>query len=151
MPGARAGERGFTLIEMLLSVGLIALLAGLSTPIYETFNNRNDLDLNTQGVATMLRRAEIYARNMNGDSSWGVKVQNGSAVLFEGASYATRDTTQDETDSIPSTITVGGTVSEVVFAKFTATPNTSGTITLTHTANNEARTITLNTEGMVDY
>jgi prepilin-type N-terminal cleavage/methylation domain-containing protein len=144
-------ERGFTLLEMLLSVGLIAALAGMSLPIFASFNNRNDLDIETQSVAGMLRRAETYARTMNGDSSWGVKVQSGSAVLFKGATYATRDTTADETDAIPATVAVGGTATEVVFAKFTAAPNTSGTITLTHTAINDVRTITLNAKGMVDY
>jgi len=147
----RADQRGFTLIEMLLSVGLIAMLAGLSLPIYASFNSRDDLDLSTQELAGMLRRAETYACNVDGDNSWGVKVQSGSAVLFKGSSYATRDTTQDETDSIPATITIGGTVSEVVFSKLTAAPNTSGTITLTQPATNDVRTITLNAKGMVDY
>jgi prepilin-type N-terminal cleavage/methylation domain-containing protein len=148
---AYGNQRGFTLIEMLLSVGLIAALASLSLPIYASFNNRNDLDISTQTLAGMLRRAETYARNVQGDSSWGVKVQAGSAVLFEGDSYATRDSTADETDNIPTTITIGGTVSEVVFTKFTAAPSATGTITLTHTATNDVRTVTLNAKGMVDY
>ena len=147
----RAGEHGFTLIEVLLSVGLIAALAGLSLPIYASFANRNDLDVDTQSLAGMLRRAETYAQTMNGDSNWGVKVQSGSAVLFKGTSYATRDATSDETDAIPTNITIGGSVSEVVFDKFTAAPSTTGTITLTHTATNDVRTITLNAKGMVDY
>jgi prepilin-type N-terminal cleavage/methylation domain-containing protein len=146
-----ANERGFTLIEMLLSVGIIAMLAAMSLPIYASFASRNDLDLDTQGVVDMLRRAETYARTMNGDSNWGVKVQAGTVTLFKGTSYAARDSTADETDNIAGTITIGGTVSEVVFTKFTAIPNTTGTVTLTHTATNDVRTITLNAKGMVDY
>ena len=148
---SRAGERGFTLLEMLLTISIFTVLAGLSLPLYASFTNRNDLDLDTQQLAGMLRRAETYARTMNGDSAWGVKVQSGSAVLFKGDTYASRDTTADETDSVPSGISFGGTVGEVVFAKFTAAPTTSGTITLTDTNSNDVRTITLNAKGMVDY
>lgn len=144
-------EAGFSLIELLLCVAIIGLLTGMTLPLYQSYQNSNDVDLDTQSVAAMLRRAELYARTMNGDNSWGVKVQSGSATLFKGASYATRDTTVDETDALPSVITFSGTLSEVVFTKFTATPSATGTIILTHTANNDARTITLNAKGMVDY
>jgi prepilin-type N-terminal cleavage/methylation domain-containing protein len=144
-------EAGFSLIELLLCVAIIGLLTGMTLPLYQSYQNSNDVDLDTQSVAAMLRRAELYARTMNGDNSWGVKVQSGSATLFKGASYATRDTTVDETDALPSVITFSGTLSEVVFTKFTATPSATGTIILTHTANNDVRTITLNAKGMVDY
>jgi len=147
----QGNQRGFTLIEMLLTVGILAALASLSLPIYSSFASRNDLDLDTQTLASMIRRAETYSRTMNGDSNWGVKVQAGSAVLFKGASYATRDSTVDETDTITNTVTVGGSISEVVFTKLTGAPSTTGTITLTHTATNDVRTITLNAKGMVDY
>jgi len=144
-------ESGFTLLELLLSIAIIAIITGMSLPLYAGFQSRNDLDVDTQGVVGMLRRAELYARTMNGDGPWGVKVQSGSAVLFKGSTYASRDTTVDETDTIPTEITFSGTLSEVVFSKFTATPSATGTVILTHTANNETRTITLNAKGMVDY
>lgn len=144
-------EAGFSLLELLLSIAIIGIITGMSLPLYASFQSRNDLDIDTQGVAGMLRRAELYARTMNADSPWGVKVQSGSAVLFKGATYATRDTNADETDTLPTQVTFSGTISEVVFSRFTATPSTTGTVVLTHTATNETRTITLNAKGMVDY
>jgi type II secretory pathway pseudopilin PulG len=138
------------MLEVLLSVAIITALAGVSIPVYLSFNNRNDLDIGTQTIATALRRAETYSRGVNGDSQWGVKVQSGSIVLFKGASYAARDTTYDENAAIPPQFTIGGN-SEIVFAKLSATPSATGIITLTSPDVNETRTITINAKGMVDY
>jgi prepilin-type N-terminal cleavage/methylation domain-containing protein len=142
-------QHGFTLVELLLSVAILTLLTGLSLPVYETFVRRNDLDLTTQSVVSSIRRAETYARANSGDSTWGVEFLSSGVTLFKGASYATRDTTWDETISLPNTVTLSGT-SEIVFGKLSAAPNAVVSVTLSSTTN-DARTVTVNGEGMVDY
>lgn len=142
--------RGFTLIEMLLSVSIIGLLAGFSLPVYQSFQNRNELDITAQGLASALRRAQTYARGMNGDSDWGVSIQTGSIILFKGSVFASRDTAYDEPVTIsPNTIVSGG-VSQVLFTKFSGAPTTTGTVTLT-SINNDVRTVNINAKGMVTY
>lgn len=141
-------QRGFTLVEMLLSVSIITLLVGLSVPVYATFVGRNDLDVARQGVVESLRRAQTYARAVEGDSTWGVSILSNRAVVFKGASYAARDTAFDEN------IIFGGGVSstagEVVFAKLSGTPNTVGGITLTQTSTNDTRMVNINAKGTVE-
>lgn len=139
---------GFTLLEALLSFLLISIMAGLSLPFYMSLQTRNDLDVTAQSVASMLRRAQIYSRAVNYDSQWGVGLQPDAVVLFKGASYASRDASQDEIIYLPGQIGVSG-VTEVVFAKDTASPNATGSIVLQD--QNNTRTITLNAKGMVDY
>ncbi len=141
-------RRGFTLIEVLLSVTIITMLAGLSLPVYETFVRRNDLDLTAQTLSSSIRRAATYARAVNGDSTWGVHFTTNSSTLFKGASYASRDATFDETTPIPASMSLTG--GEVVFAKLTGAPNITGSVTLTSTTN-DTRTISLNAKGMVNY
>ena len=141
---------GFTLIEVLLSVAIIGLITGMSLPVLASFNDRNDLDLTAQSIASQLRRAQTYTRGINGDSQWGVRAQNGSATLFKGSSYAARDTSYDEPTTISSSIAVTG-LSDLLFAKLDGTPSATGTITLTNTNTNETRTITINAKGMVSY
>lgn len=140
---------GFTLIELLLSVTILGILAGLSLPVYESFVRRNDLDLTAQSLVAMLRRAETYARTMNEDSAWSVEIQASTVTLFQGTNFGTRDTSLDETVSVPATITRGG-LTEVQFTKFTAAPNTTGNITLSSTTG-DTRTVSINAKGMVDY
>jgi prepilin-type N-terminal cleavage/methylation domain-containing protein len=142
-------QRGFTLIEMLLSVAIIAMLAGVSGPVYNSFVTRNDLDITGQQIVQSLRRAQTYARSMSDDSAWSVEIETSAATLFKGTNFGGRDATLDEAVTIPASITRSG-LTEVQFAKFTGLPNTTGTITLTSNTN-ETRTITINAKGMVNY
>lgn len=143
-----SNQRGFTLIEMLLSVAVIALLTGLSVPVYATFNARNDLDISEQSTVEALRRAQTYARSVEGDSQWGVSIQTDKAVLFKGASYATRNAAFDETTTYGAG--VNSTASEVVFAKLSGAPSTTGSVTLTQTSTNDTRAVSINAKGMVE-
>lgn len=141
--------KGFTLIEVLLSVAVIGLLTALSAPLYQSFQVRNDLDIAAGTVAQDLRRAIILSRAVDGDSSWGVSVQSNTVTVFKGASFAGRDATFDETDTVPASISLTG-LSEVVMAKLTGLPATTGTITLNSSVNH-SRVVTINAQGMVSY
>lgn len=143
-------SHGFTLIEVLLSVAIISLIAGISLPVLGSFNERNNLDIVTQGIVGQLRRAQTYTRGVNGDSQWGVHVQSSDATLFKGTSYVDRDAAFDEITTIPSSITPSGTT-DILYSKLEAAPSTAGTITLTNTNNNQSRMITVNAQGMVAY
>jgi len=142
-------QLGFTLIELLLSIAIIGMLSGLSLPVYESFARRNDLDVATLSVVNAIRRSETYARAVQGDSTWGMRFQTSGVTLYKGATYASRDANFDETIDVPDSVTVSG-LSEVQFAKLTAAPSTTGTVTFTSTTN-DTRTLTLNAKGMVDY
>lgn len=142
-------QAGFTLLEMLLSATVIGMLVLAGLPVYESFVRRNDLDLTTQSVVSSLRRAQTYARGSHGDSAWSVRVVSGTATLFKGTNYATRDASLDETISLPGTISTSG-LSEIQFASFSSAPNTTGSIILTSNTN-DSRTISINAKGMVSY
>ncbi len=141
--------RGFTLIEVLLSVVLLSMIAGMSIPLSRIFLERNELDQTTATLAQTLRRAQFMSIAQDGDSTWGVKVTSSSILLFKGSSYATRDQIFDESTSIAPSIIFSG-LSEVVFQKGTGTPTATGTSTFT-ARSNEIRNVTINQKGMVSY
>lgn len=142
-------QRGFTLVELLLSIVIIGLLVGLSTPLYRSFLSSNDLAMTTQQVAEIMRRAQTYARGVSGDSAWSVEVQSSAITLFKGTTFASRDASFDEVISMPGTISASG-LGEVQFSKLSAQPNATGTITLT-TGSGETKAVTINAKGMVSY
>lgn len=144
-----SGQQGFTLMEVLLSIATVAIIAGISVPVYQSFQTRNDLDIATVSVAQTLRRAQLFSQAVAGDASWGVYVTSGSATLFKGDSFAARDNSYDEIFEAPTSLTPSGTP-EIVFAKFTGLPQTTGAIIFTSNAN-ETRTTTINAKGMVSY
>ncbi len=142
--------KAFTLFEMLLSVAIIAILTGIMTPIFLSFQTRNDVDIAAMALVQGLRRAEQLARNGEGDSTWGVNLASGAITIFKGTTFATRDINSDEIFSIPATISFTGVgTSTLVFSKLYGLPAAGSTITLT-SLNNETRTINVNPKGSVE-
>lgn len=142
-------QSGFTLLEVLLSIAVITIIAGISVPIYQLLQVRNNLDIATVAIAQTLRRAQTLSQAVASDTSWGVAIASETITLFQGTSYATRDTAFDEVFETSINVVPSG-VSEIVFTKFTGLPQTTGTITLTSNTN-ETRIITVNAKGMVSY
>jgi len=144
-------QRGFTLIEVLLSVAIIGILVGLSLPLYRSFQTRSDLDVVTQGFADALYRAQSYARSGRQDSAWSIHIppNYGSFYLYKGSSFAGREAQYDETFSYVGS-TSSSTLSDITFSKFTGEPTATGSVTIT-SPNNETRTVTINAKGLVTY
>jgi len=142
-------SKGFTLIELILVIATITVLAAISVPVYSLLQVRNDLDVATNTTVQTLRRAQVLSQGVDGDTSWGVKLQQTDITLFKGISYALRDTNFDEVYTLSGNVTPSG-VSEVVFSKLLGNPNTTGTLVLI-SSNNEIKNITLNSKGFLDY
>ena len=141
--------RGFTLIEVLLSVVLIAFITGVSVPIYRSYLVKNNLDTATMIFVQSLRRAQGLSQAGEGDTTWGVNIETGLITVFKGASYAARDTTYDETFTIADSIGISG-VQEIVFSKMYGEPQTTGSVTLSSDMGH-SKTITINGKGFIDY
>lgn len=148
-------EKSFTVLEFILSIALIAIIAGLALPVYQSFQVKNNLNTTVNSVVQNLRRANGMAESVDGDSAWGLKILTGNMVLFRGTSYSGRDPIFDETLNFEGTFQIVSTLNpsggdEIVFTKFTGeTPNT-GTLTLTN-QNGDNRNITINSKGKIEY
>lgn len=140
-------KSGFTLIEVLLSLALVSLIAGILVPAYHLLQARNDIDMATTIISQTLYRAQTLSRSVAGDSAWGVYVEQGRVVLFSGASYVTRDETFDEEFRISPALSLSG-LQEFTYEKFSGLPLSSGTTTLTLNEY-ELRSITVNTMGTI--
>lgn len=141
--------RGFTLIEIMLTLALFGIVAGITIPVHQSFQNKNDLDIAATMLAQSMRRAQVLSQASDSDTTWGVYVATSTIAVFQGASYAARDSSYDEVFEMVDSINVSG-VQTVVFSKFYGEPNTTGTTTLT-SVNNDTRQIYINSKAMVQY
>jgi len=139
---------GFTLIEIMLVVALIVAIGGISAPVYQIFQNKNNLSGASDIISQTLKRAQLLSQAVDGDSSWGVYIGSGSVVLFKGLSYASRDSSFDEIFEISSNIIPSG-LQEIHFSKLYGYPQTTGSITLT-SSDNETIFLTINSSGMIE-
>jgi|SRR3989338_6683373 len=139
---------GFTLLEVLLAISVVAIIAGIGIPVYQSFQVRNDLDLAVNAVAQSLRRSQLLSQAVEGDMTWGVYVGDNKITIFKGASYAGRDVNFDEAFDLSNVITPSGN-QEIIFNKLTGWPQNTGSLILTTV--NDSKTITINAKGLVSY
>ena len=142
-------QRGYTLVELLLSVTLLTVIAGVSVPISYTFVTKNNLSVSESASVHAMRRAATLSSASEGNTTWGFYIQAGSITVFQGASYAVRDSTYDEITTIGNDITPSG-LTEVVFSRPDGFPTSTGTLTLT-TSSGLSETVVINAYGGLTY
>jgi prepilin-type N-terminal cleavage/methylation domain-containing protein len=124
-------QSGFTLLEVILTVTLLGILGAVSIGMYFSYKSSTDLELTSQTLAQMLRRAQTLARSWANQSDWGVSVEDDALVLFRGDDFGARDTAFDETYPIPQTLQIMNTPT------LTGTCETGAMVTVTITDTDE--------------
>lgn len=113
---------GFSLVELLIIVGILVGLIAMSVPLLTQYLVRSDLSIAAQLTRQGLSRARLLSRSGEQGGAWGYA---GSGVIFRGSSYATRDPTADEFFPLPTSVEVGG-LSEVTFDRISGLPDQTG-------------------------
>ncbi len=130
-------KQGFTLFELLIVVGIVALLSLFAVPAFRIFSQQQDVDLQAQQLIEVLRTAQNKTLASEGADSYGVYIDTSinphQYVVFKGNSYATRDVSADEIHKLPSkvefyNIAVAG--NQVVYDKIEGSTAEPGTISL---------------------
>lgn len=138
------------MLELLLTVAIFTILMLSSAVFYSRFINQNAATTTVDQLTGELRKAQLYAmigRNFTGSNGgWGVNITSNKMTLYQGTSFASRNSALDESFDINSTITVSG-AQDINFAHFTGLPNTSTEISLT--GNNTTKTVSINSQGVV--
>ncbi|MDI6820811.1 MAG: prepilin-type N-terminal cleavage/methylation domain-containing protein [Patescibacteria group bacterium] len=139
-------NKGFTLIEVMIVFAIIALIAliGISLGI----DNYRYYLLTTEikNFISIMRSAKWAALSNNYKQSYGLSLQLDKFVIFQGSTYATRNTIFDEVYPRNQSINVTGP-SEVVFSPLSATPNATGTFVFSNSI--VSRMITINSHGAI--
>ncbi len=138
----------FTLIEILLAVALLAMILAISLPLGQEYLNKNELENAKTLITQTIRSAQANAKAGKADAQWGVRINDNAITLFQGNSYATRNTSVDVVITWSDRFDATG-VSELVFSKYNALPSTTGTITIT--GFELTSEITINTQGNLLY
>jgi len=144
-------SRGFSLPELIISIAIITIVAGVAISSYSSIRGVNDPQRAVYVYANTLREASRKARLMEYDSAWGVRLGSTSATLFSGATYATRVASRDVSYdfSLSGPITASGQTSDVVFLPLTGLSSTTGTTTFSNAI--ASSSVYLWTGGIIGY
>jgi len=142
--------KGFTTIELFIVVGIMLITAAAAAPFYSGLQVSAQLNESNAQIAQNLRLARGQSVARLNNTAHGVKFLANSYVIYQGASYAGRDTAYDRAVAIDSPLSLSTTFTndEVNFAMATGIPSNTGTTTLVHSAGG-SRSVYLNSFGVV--
>jgi hypothetical protein len=114
-------------------IAIATIIFSFSAPYSLKFYRTQLVEEVRSNIINTLQQARHNAVLQKNDSSFGVTLSEvpESYVLFQGDSYAERETAQDDIFPVISDITFSG-LTDVVFAKLTGLPNATGTISVSY-------------------
>lgn len=144
LPQPSSARGGFSLLEVILATGILAVILALGMPIWG-FYQRYQLNSEQQLLQTILRQARNFSMINHNESRHGLYINQNNFILFQGDSYAGRNPAQDRIFPRAGGIAISGPV-EIVFESLSGR-TASSTFSVN---NNEAgKNIYVNSEGAI--
>ena len=102
--------RSFTLVELLVIIGILIILVAIATPNLRFFQRESDLANSAEEIINILRLAQNKTLASERDNQWGVffdiTTDPHQFTLFKGVSYSQRDSNFDEIHKLPSSVEI---------------------------------------------
>jgi len=146
---------GFTLTELLITIGITLILAVAAFPIYGSLQVGAQLDAASVDIVQIMRTAQARSIARTNGSRHGVyfDIIAGSdrVVLYQGNSYAARDSSYDRPLVLDSALSLSSNFSseDINFLRGSGVPTATGTVTVAHEATGN-RVIDINEVGRID-
>lgn len=133
MKEARSHIKGFTLIEIAVVIGIMAILGTSALVSFSASRNVRDLTTSSQNTLSILRLAQSRTLAGEDDSAWGIRLESNQITLFKGNTFAVSPLTT--VYPLPSSmqitnIVLNGGGSDVVFKRVTGETDQTGTFLL---------------------
>ena len=148
-------ERGFTLVEVLLAIGIALVLLVAATPLYTNLLISSQLNEHTSQIVQTLRIAREQSVARLNNAEHGLKIESDRYILYQGASYTLRNSAYDREIVLDSGVILSwslvgtGADGDITFSRGLGVPNSTGTITITHDTSG-TRSIFINSLGIVE-
>jgi len=131
-------RKGFTFIELLVIIAVLAILCSLSISVFRSFRSRHELVNSSEEILSTLRLAQSKTVTSESASEYGVYFNDAASpnqyVFFKGSSYLSRDSAFDEVHSLSPRVRFYslnlGADKEVVFERISGETGDTGSLLL---------------------
>lgn len=134
-------KSGFTLIELILVVGLFLIISATATSFNSSWFLRNNLESSKNMLISSVRKAQSYSIAKKNGLTWGVCLIGQTIRMFGG--NCASPVIKDDYD-LPNNISISG-LSNVTFSSFRGEPNSIQNISLS--GNNKTINLIINSAG----
>ncbi|MDP3996124.1 MAG: prepilin-type N-terminal cleavage/methylation domain-containing protein [bacterium] len=146
-------KKGSTLVELIITVAVLAILVTISFFVFGGFNRRQSLEQKTATAISFLTEAKTLTLSSRENTVYGIHFEEELMVRFKGETYDPDDSSNHATSVGPtvsiSDISLSGGGSEVVFKRLSGETDNYGTITFS-TPQGESKTVTVHASGVVE-
>jgi prepilin-type N-terminal cleavage/methylation domain-containing protein len=144
-------NKGFTIVELLVVMGIFAIIASLTTLSLSNSQHSSYLNTSVSTLVTDLKRQQLKA--MIGDTE-GRLVRSPYGIHFESARYTLFHDTYSATDAENFIVNLDGTLNfttlgDVNFAKGSGESSGLSTITIRDSVTGKQKSLTLNLLGVI--
>lgn len=145
--------KGFTFIEMLVALAIIALVSVISLQVISKFNTAKILDMETEKTLSILQKARLQTLSAKDGFEYGVHFEERKIVLFKGQTYNIGTPSNLEYRLVPavgiSAVSLTGGGVNAVFKKLTGATEQNGFVRLSLAGDaNASSTITIEGTGI---
>lgn len=143
-------QQGFTLLEVAISLGILAILGTLAFVSFRGTRTEEDLITTGQSIISVMRLAQARSLAGEGDSQWGVRLEPARYILFRGPSSS--GATLTNIYPLPGALTltnialIGGG-QEVVFDRLEGTAAQSGSFNVQAPSTGDTFSIVMDASG----
>lgn len=145
-------RRGFTFIETLISISVLALLAVFIVNGLETFRESSALDQAADEALEILREARSKTLGSEQASNYGVHFEAGSMTLFKGGSYDSGGQ-GNIVVALPAIVVISAidlstTTASVTFERLSGRAEAAGTVTFITSGSQKTKQIEISPAGL---
>ncbi len=128
----RHKHRAFTLMEILVVVGLMMLISGISIAVLSSLLSKQRVEKDAESAYSYLQSARNQTLVGEAGSQYGVAFATTTITLFKGTSYTQGDpnvvTFTFLNNSVFQNVRLTGGATQVYFNKLSGKPSATGTI-----------------------
>jgi prepilin-type N-terminal cleavage/methylation domain-containing protein len=148
--------RGFTLLELLIVIGILAVLAAIGSGFYINYVRDSEVNSTADNIISDLKSTQAKSITGEDGRKWGIRFINGADDYYE--IFSTPTDYSDPAKTIQSTIYLPGSAyftqpaelsnSTVIFDKIKGTTASSASITVS-SFSNKTKTANITTVGNI--
>lgn len=149
--GHASPQAGFTIIELLLVIGITLILGAVTVPFSISYYQRYQITNERNLLVALLREARTMSLSGYSSTDHGLYMSSTQYTIFEGTSYIGRDQSKDQVFYRETAVSIMGPMEIRFLNRLGFLPPLIFPATYILTSGTNQETITINNVGRIDW
>lgn len=140
-------------MELLMVIAVMTIIMGISFYFFSSLSKKEALEKNVDSLVSLIRNGRMLSIESKDAMPFGIHLEAGKAVLFEGNTYASGGANEKIFEFSNGVYLSGYSLdsgdSDIVFDRLTGGTSDFGTVTLSSKGNSTSTVITILKTGVI--